>query len=191
MKTYSYPEVGWMKERFQVLLIDEHTCTFDWTIEPGGSVPEHCHQESDEHFTIISGALSMCIAGQWTPIQDGGSLTIPRMTYHSLRNSTSQPVICRVSFTPVVDQGKFFQILFFLKHLNPKDPMALFKALYISDQLNYREFSTPKGSTRTIMVGILRTFRLFAPLTGWNKLIRKFVQHQHSGEGSDTYTTAA
>jgi quercetin dioxygenase-like cupin family protein len=176
MSTHTYPEVGWMKERFQVLTLNDAICTFDWSMEPGGSVPEHLHMESDEHFEVLEGELSIqCMATNRT-LKKGESVTVPRLTPHCVSNKSKVPVLCRVTFDPVADQGKFFQILFFLNQKNPRDNMALFKAMYIADCLNYRPFSTMRGGMNFVEKMMLTSFRIAAPLTGWNRLVRQYVQ---------------
>lgn len=176
MSTNTYPEVGWMKERFQVITLNESVCTFDWTIQPGGSVPEHLHLDSDEHFEVLDGELTIqCMTTNRT-IKAGESVTVPRLTPHCVSNKSNAPLSCRVTFDPVADQGKFFQILFFLNQKNPTDNMALFKAMYISDCLNYRAFSTMRGGMKVVEQLMLSAFRVAAPLTGWNRLVRQYVQ---------------
>ncbi len=176
MSTNNFPEIGWMKERFQVLTLNNEICEFDWTIEPGGSVPEHLHKESDETFKVLEGTLTISMGGKTVAKRTGEEWTIPKMTPHSVSNKSDSTVKCRVTFQPVADQGKFFQILFFLHGLNPKDKSALFKAMYISDRLNYREFSTVQGGLKILMRGMMGLIHFFTFLTGWDKLVKKYVQ---------------
>ena len=173
-QTSKFPEVGWMKERFQILQLNEQICEFDWTIQPGGSVPEHYHKESEEYFKVLEGEVSFMINGELIIGKPNFELTIPKLIYHSVSNKSSQVAKCRVSYQPVADQGKFFEILFFLFRKNPDDKNALFKAMYISKQMGYREFSSLKGGMK-ILMGIMMSFiKLFAPITGWNKLLNDY-----------------
>ncbi|NUO02264.1 MAG: cupin domain-containing protein [Saprospiraceae bacterium] len=176
MKATNYPEVGWMKERFQVLTLNNEICEFDWTIQHGGSVPEHLHKESDELFKVLEGELTFSLDGKTMIKKAGEELFVPKMTLHSVSNKSGNVGKCRVSYLPVADQGKFFQILFFLHELNPNDKYALFKAMYISERLNYKEFSTMQGSVKIIMKVMMGFFSFFAFLTGWEKLVRMYVQ---------------
>jgi hypothetical protein len=145
-------------------------------MQPDGAVPEHYHQASDEVFEILEGELTFTIAGQTCLKKAGETITVTRMTPHSLQNRSKQPVHCRVSFTPAADQSKFFQVLVFLKGEGIEDMGALFRAMYIFDQLGYREFSTVTGGMKAFMGLMMGCFRLFAPLTGWGKLVKKYVQ---------------
>ena len=169
-----FPEVGWMEESFQVHKLDDENCEFDWTIQPGGSVPKHIHIASDEHFEILEGEVTFLVKDEIIIGNAGFELTIPKMTPHSVSNKSNKSVKCKVSYIPVADQGKFFLILFFLNGKNPKDGMALFKTLYISDKMKYRPFSTFQGGMKIVMGVMMGVFKIFAPLTGWNKLLAEY-----------------
>ncbi len=186
MNATNYPEVGWMKERFQVLTLNNEICEFDWTIQHGGSVPEHLHKESDEFFKVLEGELTFSLDGKTMIKKAGEELFVPKMTLHSVSNKSGNVGKCRVSYLPVADQGKFFQILFFLHELNPNDKYALFKAMYISERLNYEEFSTMQGGVKIVMKVMMGFFSFFAFLTGWEKLTKKYVQTElkHSMAGA-------
>ncbi len=178
MNTTTYPTIGWGKETFLPLTLTESTCEFNWAMQPGGAVPEHYHEASDEIFEILEGELTFIVAGQPILKKAGETFTVTRMTPHSLHNRSQQPVHCRVSFTPAADQSKFFQVLIFLKGEGIEDMGALFKAMYIFDQLGYREFSTVKGGMKALMGLMMGCFKLFAPLAGWSKLVKKYVQNE-------------
>lgn len=186
MNATNYPEVGWMKERFQVLTLNNEIVEFDWTIQPGGSVPEHLHKESDEYFKVLEGELTFSLDGKTMIKKAGEELFVSKMALHSISNRSGNVGKCRVSYLPAADQGKFFQILFFLHELNPTDKTALFKAMYISDRLNYKEFSTMQGGIKIVMKVMMGFFSFFAFLTGWEKLVRKYVQTElkHSMAGA-------
>lgn len=186
MNATNYPEVGWMKERFQVLTLNNEICEFDWTIQHGGSVPEHLHKESDEYFKVLEGELTFSVGGKTMIKKAGEELFVPKMTLHSVSNKSGNVGKCRVSYLPVADQGKFFQILFFLHELKPNDKYALFKAMYISERLNYKEFSTMQGGVKIVMKVMMGFFSFFAFLTGWEKLTKKYVQTElkHSMAGA-------
>ncbi|MCF8247870.1 MAG: cupin domain-containing protein [Saprospiraceae bacterium] len=176
MNTTTYPTIRWGKETFLPLALTESTCEFNWTMQPGGAVPEHYHQASNEIFEILEGELTFNIAGQTFLKKAGEIMTVASMTPHSLHNRSKQPVQCRVSFTPAADQSKFFQVLIFLKGEGFEDMGALFRAMYICDQLGYREFSTMKDGMKAFMSLIMGCFRLFAPPRQWEKLVKKYVQ---------------
>ncbi len=178
MKTATYPTVGWGKECFLPLQLSETACEFVWTMQPGGSVPEHLHKDCDEHFEVLEGEITSTIAGKTVVAKAGETFTVPRMTLHSPANKGKGDLRCRVWFTPAAEQAKFFQILLFLKGEKMEGMSALLKAMYISDQLGYREFSTMQGSMKVIMGLMVGYFKLVAPLFGWNKLVRQYVQKE-------------
>lgn len=171
----SYPEVGWMKERFQVTELNDEICEFLWTMQPGGGVTEHYHQESDELFQVLEGELTFRINGKTTVLGPGEELLVPRMALHSISNKSGAETKSLVTFKPVADQGKFFQISMFLAHENPDDKNLVFKALYISHKLRHKPFSSSRGAMKImedIMMGILN---IIGPLSGWDKSARRYA----------------
>jgi quercetin dioxygenase-like cupin family protein len=175
MKTTTNPTIGWGKEVFLPLQLSETACEFEWTMQPGGSVPTHLHKESDEPFEVLEGELTFVVAGKTLVKKAGESLTVPKMVLHSLHNKSKAPVRCRVSYQPAADQAKFFQVLIFLKGEGIGGMGAMFRTIYICEQLGYREFSTVQGGVKVIMSLLMGCFRLLAPLNGWRKLLRKYV----------------
>ncbi len=160
------------------LALTETTCKFEWTVQPGGSVPTHLHKESDEPFEVLEGELTLIVAGKTVVIRAGETITIPHMVPHSLHNKSNAEVRCRVSYTPAADQSKFFQVLIFLKENSIEGMGAMFRTMYICDQLGYREFSTVTGGMKAFMGLMMGCFRLLAPLNGWAKLVKQFVQEK-------------
>ncbi len=176
MQTTTYPSVGWGKETFQPLNLSQTACEFEWTVQPGGSVPEHLHQEANEHFKVLEGEVTFKLGGKTIVAKAGDEVVIPRQILHSVSNKSNGVTRCLVWFTPAADQSKFFQILLFLKGENQQGMKAVLQAMFISNQLNYKEFSTVKGGMKVVENLMMRYFKLTAPLTGWDKLVRRFVQ---------------
>lgn len=172
----TYPIISWGKEFFQPIAMSEYACEFIWTMQPGGAVPEHHHQECDEHFEVLEGEVVFTIAGKKRTARAGETITVPRMTPHSPANKSAADCRCRVWFTPAVDQAKFFKILFFLKERNVTGMAAVIRAMYISDRLGYREFSTVTGAMKVLKQLIMGSFKLAAPFIGWNKLAQRYSQ---------------
>ena len=180
MESTIYPEFGWMKERFKIIQLNNEICEFDWTIQPKGSVPEHFHRDSDEYFKVLIGELTIKVKDKINIVKTGEALLIPKLTSHSVSNNSNEIVKCRVYFKPVADQGKFFQILLFLNRINPNDGNALFKAMYISEQMNYKEFSTLQGGMKFMMNIFMSLFKLIAPIIGWKKLLKEYAARQQA-----------
>lgn len=177
MKTinFSYPEVGWMKERFQVTVLNDEVCEFIWTMHPGGGVPEHYHEESDEFFQVLDGQLTFRVNGKTSVLGPGEEILVPKLALHSISNVSGADARAVVAFRPVADQGKFFQICMFLAHINPTDKNPVFKALYIHRKLGHKPFSSGLGAMKIVegvMAGILS---LAGPLLGWDRLAKQFA----------------
>ncbi|MEZ5038919.1 MAG: cupin domain-containing protein [Saprospiraceae bacterium] len=178
MKTTTYPEIRWMKEVIQIAQIDDQICEFEWTLAPGGGVPEHLHLESDEYFTILEGEVTFRIDGKMIVAKLGDEVLVPKKTWHGIQNKSTSNIRCKVSYTPVADQGKFLHICAFLSKQNPNDKNLLFKAMYIQDRLDHKAFSTLHGWMK-FAEGLMKGFfKVLAPVMGWNKLARQYVQQE-------------
>ncbi len=182
MKTIniSYPEVGWMKERFQVTELNDQLCEFHWTMYPGGGVPEHYHEESDELFQVLEGTLTFRVNGKTSVLGPGEELLVPRLAVHSISNKSGASAKAVVTFKPVADQGKFFQICMFLAHENPNDKNPVFKALYISHKLRHKPFSSGLGAMKVVEDLMMGVLKLIGPLLGWNELVKRYAVLQET-----------
>lgn len=69
------------------------------TIFPGGSVPEHKHNE-EEVYTIISGEGEMNVDNEKEILEEGTSVYIPSGLSHSLKNKTSKDLIMFFVYAP-------------------------------------------------------------------------------------------
>lgn len=173
--TMFYPEICWMKERFQVTELNDQICEFKWTMHPGGGVPEHYHEESEEHFQVIEGQLTFRVNGKTSVLGPGEEILVPKLALHSISNVSGADAGAIVTFQPVADQGKFFQICMFLAHENPTDKNPVFKALYIHDRMRYKPFSSGRGAMRIVESLMMGGLRLAGPLLGWDRLVKQYA----------------
>ena len=178
MKTTTYPEIRWMKEVIQIVQINAQICEFEWTLAPGGAVPEHLHLESDEHFTILEGEVTFRIEGKRVVAKPGDEVLVPKKTWHGIQNKSKSNIRCKVSYLPIADQGEFLHICAFLSNQNPNDKNLLFKAMYIHDKLNYKAFSTLRGWMKLAESLMKGFFKIFASVMGWNKLALQYVEQE-------------
>jgi uncharacterized cupin superfamily protein len=58
---------------------------------PGGGPPLHVHHREDEIFLVADGRISYCINDEWTEVEPGGVVCLPRGTAHSFRNVGETP----------------------------------------------------------------------------------------------------
>ena len=58
---------------------------------PGGGPPMHVHHREDEIFLIVEGRMSCCVNDEWTEVQPGGVVYLPRGTPHTFRNVGETP----------------------------------------------------------------------------------------------------
>ncbi len=71
-------------------------------VPPGGGPPPHMHANEDEAFYVLSGAVSFLdgASGTWTELTVGASAFMPRGTFHSFKNTGSEPATLLVTTTP-------------------------------------------------------------------------------------------
>jgi quercetin dioxygenase-like cupin family protein len=58
---------------------------------PGGGPPLHVHRREDEIFLVIDGRISYCVNGEWTEVEPGGVVYLPRGVPHAFRNVGESP----------------------------------------------------------------------------------------------------
>ena len=58
---------------------------------PGGGPTLHVHHREDEIFLVVEGRISYCVNGEWTEVESGGVVYLPRGTPHGFRNVGESP----------------------------------------------------------------------------------------------------
>ena len=58
---------------------------------PGGGPPLHVHHREDEIFLVVEGRISYYVNGEWTEVEPGGVVYLPRGTPHGFRNVGETP----------------------------------------------------------------------------------------------------
>jgi quercetin dioxygenase-like cupin family protein len=56
---------------------------------PGGGPPLHVHHREDEIFLVVEGRISYCVNGEWTEVEPGGVIYLPREVPHCYRKAPS------------------------------------------------------------------------------------------------------
>ena len=67
---------------------------------PGGGPPLHVHHREDEIFLVVEGRISYYVNGEWTEVEPGGVVYLPRGTAHSFRNAGDTPSLHWTITTP-------------------------------------------------------------------------------------------
>jgi mannose-6-phosphate isomerase-like protein (cupin superfamily) len=67
---------------------------------PGGGPPPHWHTNEDEWFYVLSGTASFFADGAWRDIGPGSRVFCPRMSIHTFRNNTAEPLEMLVTTSP-------------------------------------------------------------------------------------------
>ncbi len=72
-----------------------------------GAAP-HYHQTFSESFYVLSGALTVFHAGEWTPFGPGDFALVHEGGAHGFRNDGDEPAAFLILFTPGIAREQFF-----------------------------------------------------------------------------------
>jgi mannose-6-phosphate isomerase-like protein (cupin superfamily) len=101
----------------------------------GGNALVHVHPLADETFTVVSGRLTVVMAGASHVVAAGSSITVPRGTPHHFANAHAGPTEATVTFEPAQQHLRFFANFALLTERRPVwfsalgDPRLLLVAL--------------------------------------------------------------
>ena len=133
---------------------------FEWTVEPGGSAPEHLHPHQSETFTVTNGEIHLVVNGVDHLLRSGETMVVPPGTAHTFRNDANDTVRGIVEMNPSMHMHRFFETLAGLARDGkitasgaPKNPLQLAVILH-----EFRDQSVPTIVPRTVQRA------LFTPL---------------------------
>ena len=79
-------------------------------IQPGGKIPVHKHLHEDEFFIFMKGSGNIEIDAVEFPIKAGTSGWVPRDTWHSITNNSTDILIFTFGYSPAGFEDFFRQI---------------------------------------------------------------------------------
>ncbi len=83
---------------YQTLLTGEQLSVDLYCLEPGGVLPTHRYPDTEQVWTVLTGAAEVQVGDQEATLRQGETLLIPAGVYHGLRNGgTARLVIQQVS----------------------------------------------------------------------------------------------
>ena len=171
----TFEEICFMKQTFQCISYDEGAFVMDWKMEPKGFVPTHYHLHMDEHFLVTAGEARFMVNGTEVIAKKGDELMIPKGVPHSIRTISSDPLACRVIYSPCSDTHKMFAIFGGLKREGMSGMKYLLKAEYIARHLGLAPFSTSPGAMGMLERSIHALLQPVARIRGWNDTAKNYV----------------
>ena len=70
------------------------------TLNPGGAIPIHYHNEFSEFYEVLEGELTMRVGKDTKKLKKGDYLLIPVKTIHNYSNTSNEPVKFKVVIQP-------------------------------------------------------------------------------------------
>ena len=74
--------------------------TVDLVLDPGGSIPNHLHPKTVEHWTLCEGEVTITVAGEDRQPAPGEVVMVEAGTPHAVRNDGTRPAILRAEVDP-------------------------------------------------------------------------------------------
>jgi mannose-6-phosphate isomerase-like protein (cupin superfamily) len=78
--------------------------------------PVHVHPTAEESYTIVEGALDVCVDGEWRTVQAGETATVPAGVPHTLRTTSGEPIRLVNIHRPAQQFESFFREMHALIH---------------------------------------------------------------------------
>jgi quercetin dioxygenase-like cupin family protein len=123
----------------------------------GGNAIEHVHPGADEHFTVKSGRIKICIAGKEQIVESGGHAVVPRGKPHFFANAGAGSAEIEIEFKPAQQQLRFF-------------------ANFASLAARRTSWFSSKGEAHFLLIAlVLNTYRDHLYLAGLPILVQKIL----------------
>ena len=167
-----YEPFSFEKQTFKCVSYTEKEFIMEWTMEPGGKVPTHTHEFSDEYFFITKGSVKFTVNGETIYKKAGEELLVKKDIPHSITNDTKEEIAVNVKYSPCADIHRMFTIMATLNKSNPGSSVNIMKYFYLVPLLGLKSFSTPQPKFVFLILTLILT--ITGKFSGWNKLIEKF-----------------
>lgn len=157
-----------MKQTFICIEFNEQVYKMDFTLHPKGSVPIHFHEHMDESFNVIEGEGTFKIDGKNVIATQGQQIFVPKGVHHSIKNNTSTPFRCIVTYSPCSDTHRMFAIFTDLYSKGYREGKLMLKGEWICRAAGLKVFSRSPGFLNTIEKGVMTLLTPIAHLKGWD-----------------------
>ncbi len=104
----------------------------EWTVQPGGTAPEHVHPKQEETFRIEEGEIHFLVEGTDQIVRAGETVVVPPGTPHMYRNESDAEVRGVFELRPALEMDRFFETISGLSRDGkttrsgaPKNPLQL------------------------------------------------------------------
>ena len=107
----------------------------DYMMAPGSGSGTHLHNNEDESFYVLEGALTFQIEDQRVEVPSGSFVKIPRGARHSFANAVDGTTRALIILTPAGLEG-FFEELGRMAEANPAGPPPRDEFLALAERYN-------------------------------------------------------
>ena len=167
-------------ERIQVMSHTPEALVMQWGLPATGYVPfGHIHQNQQEDLLVKKGCLRVVMNGKEHLAKAGERIVIPKGMAHVAGNGADEPLECEATFTPGLDQHKFFQCLIGLSKdgfVDKQGASSIPRMGYCLMRMKAACMVLPGAIPVPVFRVAMRFFLLRGRLSGWEKLYRKYTQ---------------
>ena len=161
-------QVSFMKQTFECISFSDDHYKMKFTLQPGGSIPAHRHLFMDELFEISEGETLFTVDGKKSIRSAGDRLLVPKGTLHALRNTSSSPMQCTVTYTPCSDTHRMFAIYHDLYESGYREVKLMMKGEYLSQAAGLETFAASGGILRLLEKIIQSLLNPIGLMKGWH-----------------------
>jgi len=100
-------------QTIRFVAIDPDLLVMESSYRAGGApAPPHFHPAQDEHFEVLSGAVSATVDGETRTLEEGDTLDVPAGTVHDFGGDPERDATVRWEVRPALKTAEFFEMTF-------------------------------------------------------------------------------
>jgi len=158
-----------MKQTFECISHSTDHYKMKFTLHPGGAIPTHRHPFMNEWFEIEEGGALFTIDGKEALRSAGEQVMVPKGQLHAIRNTSSSPMQCTVTYTPGSDTHRMFTIYIDLYDRGYREAKLMMKGEYLCLAAGLETFAESAGMLRLVEKVIQSILKPIGRIKGWDK----------------------